>query len=70
MQKADATGSYRKSIASILLTPEEVAIATVKAIERPVRSIDLPRIMGLTSKLYVIAPALVEKLGSRFFNKK
>ncbi|WP_342558867.1 SDR family NAD(P)-dependent oxidoreductase [Metasolibacillus sp. FSL K6-0083] len=70
LQKADATGSYRKSIASILLTPEEVAIATVKAIERPVRSIDLPRIMGLTSKLYLIAPALVEKLGSRFFNKK
>ncbi|WP_042475396.1 SDR family NAD(P)-dependent oxidoreductase [Bacillus ndiopicus] len=70
LQKADAAGTYRHAIARFLLPSEEVASAVVKTIERPIRSVDLPRIMGLTSKLYAIAPALVEKLGSRFFNKK
>ncbi|WP_107838146.1 SDR family NAD(P)-dependent oxidoreductase [Metasolibacillus meyeri] len=70
LQKADAAGTYRHAIAHFLLTPEQVANAVVKTIERPVRSVNLPRVMGFTSKLYALAPVLVEKFGGRFFNKK
>lgn len=40
-----------------------------KTIERPVREVNLPRVMGLTAKLYALAPVLVEKVGKGFFNK-
>lgn len=70
LQKADATNAYRTTIERFLLTPEEVANAVVKTIEKPVRAVNLPRIMGITSKLYAVAPTIVEKLGSSFFNKK
>lgn len=70
LQKADAAGAYRQAIAHFLLAPEKVANAVIKTIEHPVRTVNLPWAMGLTSKLYAIAPTLVEKLGSNFFNKK
>ncbi|WP_332645373.1 SDR family NAD(P)-dependent oxidoreductase [Lysinibacillus sp. 54212] len=70
LQKADATNAYRESIKRFLITPEYVAKEVMKTIDRPVREVNLPRIMGLSSKLYAVAPSLVEKLGSGFFNKK
>ncbi|MEO4052578.1 SDR family NAD(P)-dependent oxidoreductase [Solibacillus sp. CAU 1738] len=70
LQKADATNAYRETIKRFLLAPEEVANAVVKTIDKPVRAVHLPRIMSITSKLYAIAPSLVEQLGSGFFNKK
>ncbi len=70
LEKASDESSYRQSLGRFLLSAEEVAQATVKTIERPVREINLPRVMGLTSKLYAIAPATVEWLGKSFFNKK
>lgn len=70
LQKADATNAYREAIERFLLKPEKVAQEVVNTIGRPVREVNLPRIMSATSKLYAIAPALVEKLGSGFFNKK
>ena len=70
LQKADSTNSYRNSIEKYLLKPEKVAIEVMKTINRPVREVNLPRIMALTSKLYALAPTIVERLGSGFFNKK
>ena len=70
LQKADRTDQYRHSVKNVLLNPEQVALKIVKAIEHPVREINLPKIMSITSKLYAVAPHLVEKLGHRFFNKK
>ncbi len=70
LQKADATNAYRESIKRFLIEPEYVATEVVKTIERPVREVNLPRIMGLTAKLYALAPVLVEKVGKGFFNKK
>ncbi|WP_285394978.1 SDR family NAD(P)-dependent oxidoreductase [Lysinibacillus sp. fls2-241-R2A-57] len=70
LDKASDDSSYRASLGRFLLTAEEVAQATVKTIERPVREVNLPKIMGLSSKLYAIAPATVEFLGKSFFNKK
>ena len=70
LQKADATNAYRDAIKTFLIQPEKVAREVVRTIERPVRELNLPRVMGLTAKFYAVAPRLVEKLGSGFFNKK
>ena len=68
-QASDESG-YRQSLGRFLLTPEYVAKETVKTIVHPVREVNLPRIMGLTSKLYVLAPAVIERLAKPLFNKK
>lgn len=70
LDKASDESGYRESLGRFLLTAEEVARATIKTIERPVREVNLPKIMGLSSKLYAIAPATVEFLGKSFFNRK
>ena len=70
LQKADATNKYRETMKRFLLKPEKVALEVVKVIDKPVREVNLPRVMSITSKLYAVAPSLVEKLGSGFFNKK
>lgn len=70
LDKASDASGYRESLGRFLLTPEEVAQATIKTIKHPVREVNLPRIMGLSSKLYAIAPATIEFLGKSFFNKK
>ena len=67
---ADKTGSYRSSVSRHLLQVSTVANAVVQTIEKPVREINLPGIMGLSSKLYAIAPNLVEKVGRKYFVKK
>lgn len=67
---ADATGTYRQSLGRYLLQVDAVVDAICRSIERPVREKNIPAIMGVTSKLYAIAPALVERLGRRFFMKK
>lgn len=70
LQKADSTNKYRELMKRYLLKPENVAKEVVKTIEKPVREVNLPRIMSATSKLYAVAPRIIEKLGSGFFNKK
>jgi len=70
LDKASDDSGYRASLGRFLLTAEEVAQATVKTIKRPVREVNLPKIMGLSSKLYALAPATIEFFGKSFFNKK
>jgi uncharacterized protein len=70
LHKADAQGAYREAIKNFLILPDTVAKEVVRTIERPVREVNLPRVMGLTAKLYAIAPSLVEAVGKGFFNKK
>lgn len=70
IQKADASNAYKEAIGKFLLPPEKVAKEIVHAIEKRPREVNLPRIMSVTSKLYAVAPALVEFLGKGFFNKK
>ena len=67
---ADRTGNYRSSLGKHLLQVGTVADAVVKTIEKPVREMNLPGIMGITSKLYGIAPGLIEKVGRKYFMKK
>lgn len=70
LDHADATGTYRDSIGAHLLSTETVANAVIKIIATPVREVNLPGYMGWTSKLYSLAPGLIEKWGKRFFDKK
>lgn len=70
LTKADDTNSYRQSVRRVLLSPERVAREVVKTLGKPTREVNLPRIMGLTSKLYALCPSVVERLGKSFFYKK
>ncbi|WP_144510183.1 SDR family oxidoreductase [Bacillus sp. FJAT-22090] len=67
---ADQTGNYREKMSKHLLSPERVVSAIVKSIEYPVREVDLPSYMRISSKLYAVFPKMVETLGKRFFYKK
>lgn len=67
---ADQTGNYREKLSKHILSPEKVVTAIIKAVDHPVREIDLPSYMSLTSKLYAVFPKTVETLGKSFFNKK
>lgn len=67
---ADETGSYRTSIGGHLLSVDTVVDAVCHAIEKPVREINLPWYMGITSKLYALMPAFIERVGRKFFYKK
>lgn len=67
---ADAAGDYRASVGRHLLSVETVVDAIVGAIQKPVREINLPWYMGITSKLYAIMPGFIERVGRKYFFKK
>lgn len=67
---ADRTGGYKEALGSRILSAGEVVQAVMDTIRRPRREINLPAIMGITSKLYGLAPGLVEAIGKPFFYKK
>lgn len=67
---ADQTGNYRERLGKYLLTPVEVVDAIIKSIKNPVREVDIPSYMSLTSKLYAVFPNTVERLGKGFFHRK
>ncbi|MFJ5768761.1 SDR family NAD(P)-dependent oxidoreductase [Psychrobacillus sp. NPDC093180] len=67
---ADQAGNYRERLSKHLLTPEAVVSSIEKVIQHPVREIDLPSYMSITSKLYAVFPKVVETVGKRFFTKK
>ncbi|SER78466.1 SDR family oxidoreductase [Psychrobacillus sp. OK032] len=67
---ADQTGNYRERLSKHLLSPQTVVTSIAKAIKQPVREVDLPVYMSITSKLYAVFPKAVETFGKGFFNKK
>lgn len=67
---ADSTGTYKTSLKKFLLSVEEVSNAVVRVINRPVREVDLPWYMGISSKVYGMAPGMIERVGRDFFTKK
>lgn len=67
---ADTTGQYRSAVGRHLLSVETVVDAIIRAMDKPVREINLPWYMGLTSKLYALAPGMTERIGRKFFLKK
>lgn len=67
---ADKTGNYRNSMRKHLLAPDKVVSSIERVIEKPVREVDLPSYMNFTSKLYALAPTIVETVGKKYFTKK
>ncbi|ADU30029.1 short-chain dehydrogenase/reductase SDR [Evansella cellulosilytica DSM 2522] len=67
---ADKTGSYEKNVEKFMLDPKVVAMKTIGLIENPKRELNLPRWMGIGTKLYQLFPTLVEKVAGEQFRKK
>jgi len=67
---ADSTGTYKKSLQKFLLSVDEVTKGIVGVIKHPVREMNLPWYMGITSKAYGLAPGIIERVGRNFFMKK
>ncbi|PIC59200.1 oxidoreductase [Sporosarcina sp. P12(2017)] len=70
IELADVTGGYKQAMGSQLLSVDTVVRAVMETIERPRREVNLPKITGLTSRLYALAPSVVETIGKPFFYKK
>ena len=67
---ADETGDYRTSLGRHLLTVEVVTDAVMNTLGKSIRDVNLPWYMGITSKLYAVAPTVIERLGRKYFMKK
>jgi len=70
LDHADATNGYREAMGNVLLSPKDVAQATVRTIKTRKREINLPWYMGISSKMYAMSPSLVEFIGKPLFNRK
>ncbi|MCA0970180.1 SDR family oxidoreductase [Halobacillus litoralis] len=69
-KQADPSGSYERSVDRIMLDPNHVAQVVVQGLFKKQREINLPGWMNSGSKVYSIAPALMEKAMQGQFNKK
>ncbi|WP_226582803.1 SDR family NAD(P)-dependent oxidoreductase [Halobacillus litoralis] len=69
-QQADPSGKYEKSVDKIMLDPNQVARTVVEHLFTKQREINLPSWMDSGSKVYSLAPAAMEKLMQKQFNKK
>lgn len=67
---ADPDGTYIKAVSKYLLDAGKVAEKVVKHLYTPKREINLPFWMDVGSRLYQIAPGMMERLFSGQFNKK
>lgn len=67
---ADPSGHYVANVKRLMLTPDQVASAIVRAVERKLAEVDLPAIGGFGSKLYHLFPRTFERVSRRFFNLK
>lgn len=70
IELADVTGGYKQAMGSQLLTVDTVVESVLATMKRPVREVNLPKITGVTSRLYALAPSLVETIGKPFFYRK
>lgn len=69
-KQADPTGNYERAVDRIMLEPNEVALTVVNALFTKQREINLPSWMNSGSKVYSIAPTLMEKAMQGQFSKK
>ncbi|WP_216829541.1 SDR family NAD(P)-dependent oxidoreductase [Alkalihalobacterium elongatum] len=68
--QADKSGTYKKNIEKLMLSPEAVAKRIVELIIKPKRELNLPWWMDVGSSLYQVFPRLVEKIGGKKFYQK
>jgi len=67
---ADPSGGYVNNVRWMMLNPERVAKAMVKAAEKGTMEINLPWIAGAGAKWYQMFPRLADRLSYRMMNKK
>ncbi|NLH30345.1 MAG: SDR family oxidoreductase [Firmicutes bacterium] len=67
---ADPEGSYLTKIARWVLDPKDVAKKVVDCMLTERREINLPRMMEIGARLYVLFPRLGDYLTSTLFNRK
>ncbi|PWA13181.1 oxidoreductase [Pueribacillus theae] len=67
---ADRSGDYVRNVRKFMLDPDVVAKKIVKLIFHPKRELNMPGWMNISSKLYLLFPAFIEKVAGRLFDKK
>ncbi|KWX84184.1 oxidoreductase [Paenibacillus riograndensis] len=67
---ADPCGSYEKSVARMMMTPEHVSKKIVKLIDKGKEEIDLPGFAAVGIRLYGLFPRLADKLTYNLMNRK
>ncbi|KDE47770.1 SDR family oxidoreductase [Geobacillus sp. CAMR5420] len=67
---ADESGEYVRNVSRWMLRPEAVAKRVVDVMMTPTREVNMPRWMDLGSRLYRLAPSLVEKVAKGSFFQK
>ncbi|WP_167753846.1 SDR family oxidoreductase [Granulicatella sp. WM01] len=67
---ADKTGRYVKAIGKYMLHPQDVAKRIYKSVGTPKREINMPYVMEIMAKCYVLFPKLGDYLTRSLFNKK
>ncbi|EOS58500.1 hypothetical protein C812_00419 [Paenibacillus barengoltzii G22] len=67
---ADPSGGYVNNVRWMMLKPERVVKAMVKAAEKGTMEINLPWIAGAGAKWYQMFPRLADRLSYRMMNKK
>ncbi|MDF2720516.1 MAG: oxidoreductase [Paenibacillus sp.] len=67
---ADPSGSYVANVRKMMLTPERVAEAIVRAVETRRAEVDLPAIAGFGAKLFYLFPRTFERISRKFFDLK
>lgn len=67
---ADPSGSYEKSVARMMMTPEHVSKKIVKLIDKGKEEIDLPGFAAVGIRLYGLFPRLADKLTYNLMNRK
>lgn len=68
--QADPTGSYLNKIARWVLDPQVVAKKVTACMLTDTREINLPRIMEIGARLYVMFPRIGDYLAGGLFNRK
>lgn len=68
--KFDPTGAYLENVSSVVLSAEHVAEETIKAIGKPKREVNLPKLLGAASIMYTLFPNVSDYIVRTAFNKK
>ncbi|WP_147804862.1 SDR family NAD(P)-dependent oxidoreductase [Alkalicoccus halolimnae] len=67
---ADKEGTYKQSVASVILEAEEVARKTIRLVSRPKRQLILPAWMRIPIKIQKLSPGFFEWMAGSTLRKK
>jgi short-subunit dehydrogenase len=69
-ERADPSGDYVKNVSWMMLTPQQVAVAVIRAVEKRKAQVDLPLLAGFGIRLYHLMPGIFDPLAAKLLNKK